>query len=211
MALPDISSLIRSRRALIAVAIGIPLIGAAIAVPAFMGSEPEPVAKPQAATASAVPVQADQVDEAEAEEAEDNTLRPHAGGDLDVSVALRFQRYPAGSAIRAEVSLLNVSLDPVFLPAPSEPQPTLTVLVLDAEGQTVRRVVEETPDATPRRMRRLDSGETTTFRIDVITLDEEALPPGTYQLEASYESAKGWSRTGLPIWTAPQGERTLNP
>jgi len=211
MALLNISTLIRSRRAQIAVAVAVPLLGAAIAVPSLLGSD---AGSDTSANTSGPPPANPQVDPAKpevvdvAEQApEDTGPAPHSGGDLDLSVGLRFDRYPAGSLIRAEVELVNMSLDAFFLPAPSEPQPTLTIVVLDEEGQTVRRVVEDTGDATPRRMRRLDSGESAKFRIDVVARDEEALEPGIYHLVASYESNPAWNRSGLPIWTAPLGTR----
>jgi hypothetical protein len=208
MALLNISTLIRSRRAQIAVAVAVPLLGAAIAVPSMLGSgaEVETSAGTPVANTQVEPVKPEVVKVAE-QVPEDTGPAPHSGGDLDLSVGLRFERYPAGSLIRAEVELVNMSLDSFFLPAPSEPQPTLTIEVRDEEGQTVRRVVEDTGDATPRRMRRLDSGESTKFRIDVVTREEEALDPGIYHLVASYDSNPAWNRSGLPIWSAPLGTR----
>ncbi len=206
MALNDISKLIRSRPALIALGVVVPLIGAAIAVPTLFKSEAPPVQRAQAPRAA--PVAADVAPESDPDAIPvDTGPQPHAAGDLDLSVGLRFERYPEGSTIRANVELLNMSLESFFLPAPSEPQPTLTILVLDDEGHTVRRVVEGTADESPRRMRQLESGETARFRIDVVAPDEEPLPPGTYHLVASYESHDAWRRSGLPVWTAPQGTR----
>jgi hypothetical protein len=209
MPLLNISTLIHSRRAQIAVAVVVPLVVIAMAVPSFLGGSTEPagtsdLAPPQPTVAQVEPAQTDGV----ADQApEDLGPVPHDGGDIELSVGLRFDRYPAGSVIRAEVELVNMSLSPVFLPGPSEPQPTLTIVVLDEEGQTVRRVVEDSGDATPRRMRLLKSGASTRFRIDVVTRDEDPLTPGTYHLVASYASNPAWNRTGLPVWSAPLGIR----
>ena len=206
MALLNISALIRSRRSLVALAVVVPLVGAAIAVPALFSGDPTPDAPSarQSAPKSAATIDPVAEDEGVAE-AIDAEAQPHADGDLDLTVGLRFDRYPAGSRIRAEIDVVNMSLEPVFLPAPSEPQPTLTIVVLDDQGHTVRRVVEETGDATPRRMRQLASGATTSFHIDVVARDEEPLEPGTYYLVASYDTADAWRRSGLDVWTAPKG------
>jgi len=209
MALQDILTLVRSRPWLVAV-VAVPLVGVAIAVPALVGSDagPEPGPTSQAPEPPPAVVEDDGPSGQDVAPSPDTTGRqPHADGDLDISIGVRFERYPQGARIRANVEVVNMSLEPFYLPAPAEPQPTLTVLVLDEEGQTVRRVVEATDDTTPRRMRRLASGESSRFRIDVVTREEEALPPGTYHLVASYGSDDGWLRSGLPIWTAPKGVR----
>ena len=103
MALLNISTLMHSRRAQIAVAVVVPLVAAAIAVPSFVGGDAEPdgradVAAPGPTAAQVEPAQTEEV----AEQApEDLGPVPHDGGDIELSVGLRFDRYPAGSVIRA--------------------------------------------------------------------------------------------------------------
>lgn len=130
-----------------------------------------------------------------------------AADDLEVALSLRWESYPTGTAIQAQVQIANRDESPVWIPSPDEPQPTLAIRVLDEDGATVRRVVEEAADHLPRRMRRLGPGESATITLDVVAHGEAALPPGRYQLAAVFEADSAWLRSGLPVWTAPKGAR----
>jgi hypothetical protein len=130
-----------------------------------------------------------------------------AADDLGIALALRWDSYPAGAAIRATVEISNHDDAPVWVPSPGEPQRTLAIRVLDENGATVRHVVEEAADGLPRRMTRLGPGDSTTLELDVLAHGEKPLAPGRYQLAAVYEADKAWLRSGLPVWTAPKGAR----
>ncbi len=204
----------KSRRSLIALAIAVPAIVGAFAVPSMMGADDEPVEALQRPAEALPPVvETDVAIDAELqpepvpepETPADDGIAPFAGGDLVLGVSMRWDKFPEGSAIRAHVTLRNLSLETVHVPAPGEPQPTLTLVVVDTEDREVRRIVEETADALPRHTVALLPGATVRFPLDIIAPGETGLLPGSYRVAASYDTHASWHRTGLPVWTAPAG------
>ncbi len=231
-AVPSMSAVSRSRTPKIlqssraqAVLIGaVVLIAAAIAIPQFVTwdnpnfdenavdlAEVEALARVERKVQEAAPAAAAAEEQARQDEERLQRLRagamPSADGDLDVGLRLRWTEFPAGAPIRARVSVRNMSLEPIHVPAPGEAQPTLLLEILDAEGATVRRVVEQTPDVLPHRTLRLEAGERAEMKVDVIVAGEDPLPPGEYRLVAEYTADPAWRRTGLPMWAAPAGPR----
>jgi hypothetical protein len=103
------------------------------------------------------------------------------------------------------VRFVNTSLRAFELPAAGEPHPTLALVVLDAEGNEVRRVVESGPDPYPRRTASIPSAGAFELPVAVVSSGDRPLPPGAYTVYAEIRRDPTWARLGIPMWTAPNG------
>lgn len=211
-----------SRRKIL-IAGGVVLVCLAFAVPKLIGALHDPDAAP-AVPAVPVPVQP--------APAPGPAPKPHAesgkgkaapapaktpvetskDGDLAVAVKLRWQEYEAGDRILASVKYSNHTLKAVHVPAAGEPNPGLAIVVEDASGNEVRRVVESgKSDQLPRRLVKIESGYESEVRAVVLAEDETPLPPGTYSLYVELRPDPLLARLGLPVWTAPKGSVRSEP
>jgi hypothetical protein len=129
-----------------------------------------------------------------------------ADGDLAVSMRLRWPQFETGDRVLAKVKFTNHSLRTVFLPAAGEPDQGFAVVVEDAEGREVRRVVEAAKgDQLPRRMAKIESATEVEYPVTIIAEDEAPLAPGTYTAYAELRPDPRLARVGLPLWKAPKG------
>jgi hypothetical protein len=127
-------------------------------------------------------------------------------GDLAVSIKLRWARFETGDRVLAKATFTNHSLREVWLPAAGEPSQGLAVVVRDAQGEEVRRVVEAPKgDQLPRSMAKLAAGASIEVPIVVVAEGESPLAPGTYSAHAELRPDPRLARLGLPLWTAPHG------
>lgn len=201
------------RRALWLVGGAVPLVLGAIAIPRLLtGGEdaPPPVAAltqaPTAAAGAPAP-------SAEAESADAGGPPAPAGppipvsadGDLVLRVNFRWPTFPEGGAIPATVRFGNAGTSAFHLPAPAEPHPSLALVVLDASGREVRRIVETSSDPYPRRTQELRSGHAMDLPVRILDAEDEPLPPGEYTVYAEFRPDPAWVRLGLPFWSAPDG------
>ena len=198
----------KTRLVLIGVAVVVTGIGLTLAVPKFLGSKDTSAERP------ATQVAAPRVAPAEAPQPAPQPVAPartapqiptSAEGDLVLEVKLRWQRVAAGSSLPATVRVGNASLQPFQVPAPGEPHPTLALVVLDAEGHEVRRVVEFGPDPYPRRTSLVAPGAAVDLQALVLSSDDAPLPPGEYTVYAEMKRDPAWARLGMPMWKAPKG------
>lgn len=207
----------------IVVGVGVLGVVGAFAVPAFLGDanqdavpEIDPAALAAAAQrdpeAAAAAAQAP--DTSGEAEIEDYTAKPtaptetvpfSADGDLGIEVTVRFTEVPTGTSIPATVRFLNRSNREIHIPAAGEAHPTLALVLIDAEGREVRRVVETGADPLPRRTRLLVPGAVVSLPQTLVGRNDEPLPPGRYALHAEFRADPAWARLGLPVWTAPNG------
>jgi hypothetical protein len=133
------------------------------------------------------------------------TVAFSADGDLGLEVSVRFPEVPSGALIPATVRFLNRSPREIHIPAAGEAHPTLALVLIDAEGREVRRVVETGTDPLPRRTRLLAPGAVVAMPQTLVSRNDEPLPPGRYALHAEFRADPAWARLGLPVWTAPRG------
>lgn len=180
-------------------------IGVAIALPRFMSADSEETELPPVAASAPVAARAEPAAAKPAEAAPAPVIATSAEGDLVLELKLRWSEVVSGSTLPAAVRCVNTGLKPFELPAPGEPHPTLALVVLDAEGHEVRRVVETGPDAYPRRTATVQSGSAMELPVRVLAGDDAALEPGTYTVYAEMRMDPAWSRLGIPLWTAPNG------
>lgn len=165
--------------------------------------EPEAVAP----TPDPVPVE----DPAETAEPEEAPRVVSEDGDLAVTLRLRWERVRQGQEIPATVRIENFTLQGFHLPADGESFPTLAVVVLDAEGNEVHRIVQAGDDPLPRRTVLLQSGELVERSVAVLEAGEDTLPPGEYSAHVEFSTDRAWKRLGLPVWTAPNGRLKSSP
>ncbi len=205
----------------ILVGLGVVGVVGAFAVPAFLGtgSEVAPDVDPaalQAAAqrdpeAAAAAAQAPDtsgeavIDELAPKAAPAETVAFSADGDLGIEVTVRFTEVPAGTPIPATVRFLNRSNREIHIPAAGEAHPTLALVLIDADGREVRRVVETGADPLPRRTRLLVPGAVYSLPQTLVGRNDEPLVPGRYALHAEFRADPAWARLGLPVWTAPNG------
>lgn len=128
-----------------------------------------------------------------------------ADGDLAIDVRLRTPIAASGARLAAIVRFSNTSLKAFHLPAPSEAHPSLALVLLDADGNEVRRVIESSADPYPRRTFELKPGRTMELPVDLVGSDDSPLAPGTYTVAAEFRRDPMWGRLGLPMWPAPRG------
>jgi len=220
---PSIHALLNSPKAL-AVLGGVAVIGLGMAVPqcigAFREADPnehpvDPVpfvasAAPQAHVEGA-PYETAFVRRApKLEEPEDETPKPvletSADGDVEATLKLRFGSVETGERVQATVKVGNHSQADFFLPGPGEPNHGLAVVVQDADGAEVRRVVETTKGGQlPRRMIKVGAGFEAELPVMVVAEGEAPLAPGTYTAYVELRPDPRLPRIGLPVWTAPKG------
>lgn len=206
----------------ILVGVGVLGVVGAFAVPALFGNanDAAPDVDPAALAAAAqrdpeaAAAAAQAPDTSGEAEVEDFTAKPaaptetvpfSADGDLGIEVAVRFTEVPAGTSIPATVRFLNRSNHEIHIPAAGEAHPTLALVLIDAEGREVRRVVETGADPLPRRTRLLVPGAVVSLPQTLVGRNDEPLPPGRYALHAEFRADPAWARLGLPVWTAPNG------
>jgi hypothetical protein len=151
---------------------------------------PQPVAEPRSAPAAAPVATPVEVTE---------------DGDLVLVVELPWRSFAAGSRVHATVRVRNHSLHDVHLPAAGEAHPTLALVVVDAEGREVRRVVESGSDELPTQTVLVRSGGTAELPLAIVADGEGGLEPGEYTAYAEMDADPRWRRLGLPVWTAPNG------
>lgn len=133
-------------------------------------------------------------------------IQASADGDLAIALRLRWSQFESGDRVLARVRFTNHSLRTVYRPAAGEPDPGFAVVVEDADGNEVRRVVEASKgDQLPRRMARIDSATEVEFPVTIVAEDETPLPPGKYTAYAELRADPKLGRLGLPTWTAPKG------
>jgi hypothetical protein len=200
---------------------GLAVVGLAMAVPMCIGAfteadpnshpvdpvpfVPPPKAAEAAASESAYGRRAPKPEEIE-EAAPKPVLETSADGDVDASIKLRFASVETGERVQATVKLGNRSQSDFYLPGPGEPNHGLAVIVQDAEGAEVRRVVETAKNGQlPRRVAKVGAGFEIELPILVVGEDETPLPPGTYTAYVELRPDPRLSRLGLPLWTAPKG------
>lgn len=197
-----------AKLALVGVVVVVTGVGLTLAVPKFLSArspaaDPPPVrATPPAPVDPPPPAH---VDPAPAAAPQTKLIPTSADGDLVLDVKLRWQRVVTGSNLPATVRVGNGSTSPFQVPAAGEPHPTLALVVLDAEGHEVRRVVESGPDPYPRRTALVKPGESVELQALVLSSDDDPLPPGEYTVYAEMRRDPAWTRLGLPMWTAPKG------
>jgi hypothetical protein len=126
-------------------------------------------------------------------------------GDLVLQVSFRWPAFAHGALVPASVRFGNTGPADFHLPAAAEPHPTLAVVVLDADGREVRRIVESSVDPYPRRTIRMRPGAALDIPLKVVDVEDEPLPPGEYTVYAEFRPDPAWTRLGLPFWKAPHG------
>ncbi|MCE9634468.1 MAG: hypothetical protein K8T90_02080 [Planctomycetes bacterium] len=210
-----------SRLAVVLIAVAVLGTTAALAVPRFLAPSLESAAGSAAATgpaAAMVPVVVQAAANGQAAGAvpapevvpnpaqiEPRVVTTSADGDLVVELELRWPSALSGTSVPATVHFVNTSLKPFHLPAPGEPHPTLSIVVLDGGGNEVRRVVESGPDPYPRRTTLVASGASMDLPALVVGTADLALPPGEYTVHAELRADPVWARLGLPMWKGPNG------
>lgn len=203
-------------------AVGVVGVVGAFAVPAFLGtgsdaslSDVDPAAlaaaaKPDPEAAAAAAQAPDTSGEAEIDEPvvkapPSETVSFSDGGDLGIEVTVRFAEVPTGTSIPATVRFLNRSNREIHIPAAGEAHPTLALVLIDADGREVRRVVETGADPLPRRTRLLAPGAVYSLPQTLVGRNDDPLAPGRYALHAEFRADPAWARLGLPVWAAPNG------
>lgn len=206
-----------SRLAIVLIAVAVVGTVAALAVPKFLAPSDEAAIAPLTAASTdpamtPVVVQAaanghapGAVPPVERPQPAPPTVRTSADGDLVVELHLRWPSAVSGTSVPATVRFVNTSLKGYHLPASGEPHPTLAIVVLDREGNEVRRVVESGPDPYPRRTTLVPSGGAMDVPAMVVGATDLALPPGEYTVHAELRPDAAWARLGLPMWKAPYG------
>jgi hypothetical protein len=134
-----------------------------------------------------------------------SSVTASAGGDLTLEVTPRVSTVVAGASVSATVRFANAGLEAFQLPAAGEPHPTLALVILDAEANEVRRVVESGPDPYPRRTTILGPGSALDVQVMLVSPEDAPLPPGDYTIYAEFRRDPAWARLGLPMWSAPKG------
>ena len=131
---------------------------------------------------------------------------PPPTGDISAALELRWNEFEVGERVLAKVRITNRLSTVIYLPAGGEPNRGLAVVIEDAEGNEIRRVVETTKaNQLPRRMAKLAPGADVKLPIVVIAEEDAPLAPGTYSAFAELTADPSLARLGLPIWTAPKG------
>jgi hypothetical protein len=134
------------------------------------------------------------------------TVEATKDGDLGASLKFRWSEYETGDRIQAKVKFANRSMSPVHVPASGEPNPGLALVVEDADGNEVRRIVEAAKEQQlPRRLVKLMPGFETEVTVVLVAEDEKPLPPGTYSVYPELRADPMLHRLGLPVWKAPKG------
>jgi hypothetical protein len=127
-------------------------------------------------------------------------------GDLALSMKLRWTEFETGDRVLAKVKFSNHSERSVFVPAAGEPNPGLAIVIEDAEGNEVRRVVESAKgDQFPRRLTRVAAGAEVSIPVTLIDENETTLEPGTYAAHVEMKADPRLVRLGVPVWMAPKG------
>ena len=220
-----------TRRAVLILAIALPAVIAAVALPKLLtgGDDddegfvaPVPAvaaaATSPAAKGSALPVADDPEDE---DEAEDEVKGPASAaakpaeatppaetspdGDLALGLKLRWREVPAGDRVLASLRFTNHSQRPMHVAGADEPHPTLAVVVGDAEGNEVRRIIESGHDQLPRRLELLRPGASCEIPVAIVDTGEQALPAGEYVVLAEFRPDPALLRVGLPVWMGEKG------
>jgi hypothetical protein len=130
---------------------------------------------------------------------------PTKDGDLVLEVKLRWPQAAAGTTLPATVHFTNSGESAFHLPAPGEPHPTLALIVLDAEGRVVRRIVETSSNVYPQRTQLVGPAAAMELPVTVVAGDDQALQPGEYTVYAELRHDPVWDRLGLQMWREPQG------
>lgn len=204
----------RKKLVLVAVTMGAGLIAATVAVPRLMQPAedefppaatvvPSKPAKPQAA--EPVGATPDDAETAEPTPEIHPVVATVPDGDLSVALALDSDTFEHGTPVTAHMTLVNHDDEAFHLPAPTEPQAHVELVVVDATGNEVRRVAEQTDEPLPRRTLRIDPGHRTHMDLHVVAEGEEPLPPGRYAVHVEVTASPHWHRTGLRTWDAPNG------
>lgn len=204
---------------LIVVAMCAGLIGATLAVPKLMSPDADD-AWPTEATAAAptgrtpeasAPVTAPEptaeVDDVVDEDLvlPDPIVPTTTDGDLSVELSVEATTHAFGAPVKSRVSLINHDDEAFHVPAEGEPQPHMEVVVVDAEGNEVRRIAEEGDGAMPTHTVRIDPGHRRHFSVDVVAEGEDPLPLGQYAVHVEFDSSPVWRRLGLRTWQATNG------
>jgi hypothetical protein len=127
-------------------------------------------------------------------------------GDLAVTLALRWPEFQTGERVLAKVKFSNHSTGAIHLPAPLEPNPGLAIVVQDAEGREVRRIVETGKGSElPHKLIKLAAGCEAQIQVVVVAEEETPLEPGKYTAWVEMTRDPLLPRLGLPVWTAPNG------
>jgi hypothetical protein len=216
----SIHALMNSPRTLVVLG-GAAVIGLGMAVPQCIGAfkdadpnehpvDPVPFVPPpppaeQAAMEMAAVRRPPKIEEPE-DVAPTATLETAADGDVEASLKLRFSNVETGERVKATVKIGNRSQSDFYVPGPGEPNHGLAVVVQDADGAEVRRVVETAKGGQlPRSMVKVVSGTAIELPILVVGEDETPLAPGTYSAYVELRPDPRLPRLGLPLWTAPKG------
>jgi len=199
----------KRQRALMVIACVLPVIFAAVAMPMFIGGSDEPEPAPDAtqlaaagATATAVDPVKELIDEPEVDP---DAIVASLDGDLAVALVLEAASLKAGQPLTAAVEYANHSMDDLHLPAAGEPNGTLAVVVLDAEGMEVRRIVEKGQDPLPGRTMVVATATRRTVPVTILARGEAPLAPGKYSAHVEFHADPHWKRLGLRTWSAPKG------
>jgi hypothetical protein len=133
-------------------------------------------------------------------------IETSADGDIALTMKLRWPQFESGDRVLARVKFTNHSLRTIYLPAAGEPDSGFAVVVEDADGNEVRRIVETAKgDQLPRRVAKIESATETEFPVTIVAEDEAPLAPGKYTAYAELRPDPRLVRLGLPLWTAPKG------
>lgn len=137
---------------------------------------------------------------------DDAAIATAADGDLAVSLQLRWPEFEAGERVLGKVTYANHAQRDVYVPASGEPHQGLAIVIEDAEGHEVRRIVEASrSDQLPRRLTRVPGGGRVESPVTIVAEDEDPLAPGTYTVWAELRFDERLVRLGLPMWKAPKG------
>lgn len=134
------------------------------------------------------------------------TVPTSPDGDLAVALKFRWTEFEAGDRILAKVKFSNHSERNLYVPAAGEANPGLAIVIEDAEGNEVRRVVESAKyDQLPRRLARVAAGAEVSVPVTLIDENETPLEPGTYSAHVEMKADPRMVRLGVNVWTAPKG------
>jgi hypothetical protein len=134
------------------------------------------------------------------------TVETSQDGDLGASLKFRWSQFESGDRILAKVKFSNHSLAAMHIPASGEPNTGLAVVVEDADGKEVRRIVEAGKEQQlPRRLIKLMPGFETENSVVLVAEDEKPLAPGTYNVYVEMRADPILQRLGLSVWKAPKG------
>lgn len=127
-------------------------------------------------------------------------------GDLSLAMKFRWSEFEVGDRVLAKVKFSNHSEHTIYVPAAGEANPGLAIVVEDAEGNEVRRVVESAKnDQLPRRLARIPAGTEVSIPVTLIDENETPLEPGTYSAHVEMKADPRLVRLGVAVWTAPKG------